>query len=137
MSFREKLAWISLVATAAIYGWYFSTALPLQAKGAADPSLLRITILLLAAAQAIPTVLLSLQSPKEAKMPKDEREQLIALKGTRAGYAVLTVGALACCVAGLHFGLDGAMLGNFILMALVASQLAKDIIQIAHYRRGV
>ena len=136
MSFREKLAWISLIATAAIYGWYFATELPLQAKGTPDHSLLGATILLLALAQAVPTAALSIHSPKEAKMPLDERERLIALKGNRAGYVVLTSGALACCVAGIHFGVDGAMLGNLILLAMVVSQIAKDAFQIAHHRLG-
>jgi hypothetical protein len=137
MSFREKLAWTSLIATAAIYGWYFATELPLQAKGTADHSLLGVTILLLALAQAIPTVVLAIQSPREAKMPLDEREKLIVLKGNRAGYVVLTSGALVCCVAGTHFGVDGTMLGNLILLAIVVAQIAKDIFQIAHHRFGV
>jgi len=136
MSFREKTAWISLLTTGLIYGWYFLTAHPFDAAGAAEAApLLRLAILLTIAQIASITVLATL-SPRDAKAPLDEREALIALKGSRAAYAVLVAGALGSCVAGLHFGIGGMALANFILLALVAAELAKQAFQILHFRRG-
>jgi len=136
MSFREKIAWVSLLATASIYGWHFLTAQPFDAAGGAEAApLLRLAILL-GVVQIIPLAGLAALSPHDAKAPPDERDALIALKGSRAGYAVLVAGALAACVAGVHFGVGGAVLANGILLALVVAELAKQAFQILHYRRG-
>ena len=136
MSFREKIAWISLLTTAAVYGWYFAAALPALGDSAQATSRLHVTVLLIAVLQAVPAILISARSPREAQAPQDERERLIALKGSRAGYVVLGIGALVSCVAGLYFGIGGVLLANAILFAFVLSQLAKYGAEILYHRRG-
>ena len=136
MSFREKIAWISLLATGAIYGWYFLTASPFAASdGARAAPLLQLAILLTVAHVVLITAAAAF-SPGDAASPPDERDALIALKGSRAGYAVLVTGALASCIAGLYFGVGGVVLANGVLLALAVANMAKDAFQILHYRRG-
>ncbi len=137
MSFREKIAWVSLLTTGTVYGWYFLTAHPFSAGSATEAApLLRLAVLL-TILQIVPITVMAALSPRDAKAPLDEREALIALKASRAGYAVLVAGALASCVAGAHFGIGGIVLANGILAALVSAELAKQAFQILHYRRGV
>lgn len=137
MSFREKIAWISALTTLAIYGWYFQAVLPLLAGNSGETApFLRIAILLLAVSQIVLISITAAIAPSEAKAPLDERDALIALKGNRAGYVVLEVGAVLACIAGLHFGVNGPMLANGILASLVLGQLVKQTTQIVHYRRG-
>ncbi len=136
MSFREKLAWISLFSTAAVYGWYFAAALPTLGDSAQATARLHVSVLLIAVLQIVLAIVISAHSPKEANAPQDERERLIALKGSRAGYVILETGALASCIAGLYFGIGGVLLANGILFAFVLSQLVKYGAEILHHRRG-
>jgi hypothetical protein len=137
MSFREKTAWVCLVTMAAVYGWYFAATLPALAAGGAAGLRLSTSILVLAVLQVVPLVVIAAASPREAKAPLDERDRLIELKGSRAAYVVLVCGALLACVAAMHFSAGGALLANYIFLAIVAAQLAKYLTQIVHYRRGV
>jgi hypothetical protein len=137
MSFREKVAWICLCAMALVYAGYFAVVMPGLAFGQSQPfiGLLFGAIVALAILQIIPIVIAAALSPQEANAPEDEREKLIELKGSRAGYIVLTIGALFCCSAGIFFGTGPALLANCILMAVVLSELAKLFTQIVQYRR--
>lgn len=136
MSFREKTAWICLLTMTAVYGWYFWGTLPALFAGGPPPMNLTTSIVILAVLQIVPLALIAAAAPLEARAPRDERDQLIELKGSRAGYAVLVTGALLACVAAMHFGGGGALLANGIFLAIVAAQLAKYLVQIVHYRRG-
>jgi hypothetical protein len=138
MSFREKVAWICFLAMAVVYAGYFWAVLPGLASGqnVHFAGLLISAIVILAVLQIIPIVFVSAVSPKDAGQPEDEREKLIELKGSRSGYVVLTLGALVCCVAGMFFGTEPALLANYVLLAVVMAELSKLLTQIVHYRRG-
>jgi len=140
MAFREKLAWISVVTMSLVYGWYFWTILPLARAGAGNAwhyaKMLQATIMTVVALQIVLTIAAAISSPREARAAEDEREKLITLKGTRTAYFVLITGALCVCVSALFFGTNSLLLGNYALMAVVAGNLAKDLTQIVHYRRG-
>ena len=137
MTFREKVTWISLCATALVYAAYFAKVMPGLTLGHSGHfvGLLIAAIVALAILQIIPIVIVAALAPQDASAPKDERETLIELKGSRSGYIVLTLGALFCCVAAIFFGTGPALLANGILLAVVLAELAKLFTQIVFYRR--
>ena len=134
LSFREKTAWVSLLTTVGVYTWYFAPLLTGAPPSGAGR--LAFAIAALAALQTVPLIVLAALDPADAKTPADERETLFVLKGCRVAYGVLLAGALACCVGSLHFGLNGIWLGNGLLAAIVAGEIAKSAAQLLYYRRG-
>ena len=140
MAFREKLAWISVATMTLVYGWYFWTVFPLARAGAGGwfhyAKLLQGTIITVVVLQVVLTIAVAIFSPREAQAAEDEREKLIALKGTRTAYFVLVTGALLVSVWGIFFGTNAVLLGNDALLAVVVANLVKDVTQIVHYRLG-
>jgi hypothetical protein len=140
MPFREKITWVSALTMALVYGWYFWTVLPLLRAGQASVLhfglLLQGTIIALVVLQVSFIVAVAALAPRDAQASEDEREKLIALKGTRAAYFVLVAGALLASVGGIFFHTGSVLLGNAILLAVVAANLVKDVTQIVHYRLG-
>jgi heme/copper-type cytochrome/quinol oxidase subunit 2 len=140
MAFREKLAWISVLTMTLVYGWYFWTVFPLARAGHVDrlhyAAMLQGTIIVVVVLQVILAILVAIFSPREAARPEDERERLIALKGSRSAYFVLVTGTLLVSVCGIFFNADSVLLGNAALVAVVAANLVKDITQVVHYRLG-
>ena len=123
-----------------VYGWYFWTVLPLARAGAGGwfhyAKLLQGTIITVVVLQVVLTIAVAIFSPREAQAAEDEREKLIALKGTRTAYFVLVTGALLVSVWGIFFGTNAVLLGNDALLAVVVANLVKDVTQIVHYRLG-
>ena len=138
MSYREKTTWISLLAMAAVCGWYVWKVMPALAAGHGDAlqsaHLLGSMIATVAVLQIIPMILIAIASPSDAQAPHDEREKLYALKGTQAAYFVLVAGALFASVAGIFFGATVGMLANLMLLSVVASNVAKYLTEVAYFR---
>jgi hypothetical protein len=115
MSFREKSAWISFVLIF-IFG-----ALWLQ-------TLIRVEFFGL-------HVAIALQSPREARTPKDEREKLIDLKASRVGFYVLMIGAWAS-IATMHIrGANKFTIVQAMMGAIIIATLTRFATMIALYRR--
>lgn len=148
MSFREKRAWVSFFILLLIGGSYF-LHLHLAYRYAngqtpeGSPSLHFLvylalgTLLVFVLIEIILYVVLRLQSPKEARTPKDEREILFELKSIRAAYSVLIIFAiLAALLIVMHSGGDFSwLMGNAVILAIVIAQLVKYAAQIYYYRR--
>lgn len=144
MSFREKTAWITLISIgvflAAYYGPTLSGLVPANSWAAfhlfavcmAGLILLQLALNLIAASL----------NPKEARTPRDEREQAIHARSHVIGYYVLMIGMAVTLIA-THVPLqgDGHMdiiirtvnLGVLFLL-LAAASIA--VAQIMLYRRG-
>jgi hypothetical protein len=138
MSFREKIAWISLVATVVVYGGYFaSLTVPASGGGrlAASFGLLVGATVLFIIAMIVLTVFAAVLAPRDAAAPPDEREKLISLKASQFSYFALSSGAFTAIVA-LFVGTDRFFTANFLFFALVVSEIAKDAAQIVYFRRG-
>ena len=138
MSFREKSAWITLISVLLCFGMYF-TAL---AAGWFTPYGMRalhyglISIIALVLLQVVLYVLAAMSNPREARAPRDEREQLFEIRARAIGYYVLMVWMVGIIVA-VHFSsvqkIDVvyiAWLGVAVAIVVVA------IAQIVQYRRG-
>jgi len=131
MSFREKCAWISfvlvllvLVGVAAgghvgIVGFHYFLTL----------------LIGFALLQVMLRLIIAWQAPKDARTPKDEREQLIDLKAARIGFYALVAGVLLSMLA-VHFhGNPWSGLHTMVFSILVAWAIKLGA-EIVYYRRG-
>ena len=137
MSFREKTAWISFVSILLVFGVYF-TAVGLAMAGRLESSQTFSWFLQLLLAFVVLQVVLRLivarRAPLDAKVPADEREQLIGLKGDRIAGYVLAAGIFVAIFT-LHLGAGRSELAHAVLLAFAISQLAKHAAVIAFHRR--
>ena len=137
MSFREKSAWVTLIAIAFVVGLYY-----MHAPRVLDPRSggweLHILVLCFAAfivIDLVAHVVLYLRYPKDARTPKDERERLIDMKAVRIAYWVFVAGAFLS-VATLHAGATVGGIAYLVLTAFAVSQLVKHAARVIYYRRG-
>jgi hypothetical protein len=137
MSFREKLAWGSLVSTVVIWGGFFLHLLgsPADARGMAMLGPFVLAVLVQTVVMIVMTAYWSIRAPGEANVPADEREKAIGGRATASAYLVLVAGVIAI-IAALHVGLHGtdvifALAGAFILAEAVRYGSAA-----VAYRRG-
>ena len=137
MSFRYKSALLSLVSMAAIYGWFFITVRwgPANPAGqAANVALLVLTVVLLAAVQAIGQVILAITS-RDKYGAMDERERGFDQRATNVGYYVLIVGALMA-IWTLR-GAGGFDMGHAVLLAIVVAECARQMVFLFLHHRAV
>src|SRR5690242_15569471 len=103
MAFRETSAWISLVTTILVYGYYFWNVQGTQgANGAALLGLLIGCVAILAVLQIIFHVAAAIRSPRDALTPQDERERQIAQRSASLAYYIVAGGAVLAAM-GLMF----------------------------------
>ena len=137
MSFREKSAWISFVVIITFGLLWLLNVIGVEFYGLHQHPMKVFFVMLVAlvAAEVGLHIAIALQSPREARTPKDERERLIDLKASRVGFYVLMVGAWAS-IATMHlpnsnrFTMAQAMMGSIII-----ATLTRFAVQIALYRR--
>src|SRR5258706_7408198 len=127
MSFREKIAWISIVSISGIYGVYF-WSVGLHGAGARLGGLLGTTIALIVV-QVVLTIVVAVFSPKEAQAPRDEREKLIELRATRVAYAGLATSVALACFFGA-FDPPIIFNTNSLLFLLVTAEVMRSGCQI-------
>lgn len=141
MPFREKSAWVSLIATVAVYGVYFALLVP---RLAADPGhayfgLLFGCVFSLIVLQIILQTGIAIIARDQANLPPDERERLTGLKSDRIAMGVLS-SSVACLWLGYLIGpamlTDKAVLANLLLLALVLAAAAKYASEIIYYHRA-
>lgn len=130
MAFREKSAWISLLASVVIYGSYFASG------GVSSFGAMVGATVLFVLAMIVLTVLAAIFARRDAQRPADEREKLIMLKSSRFALVTIATGALAAIWA-MFVGADRILVANGLFLALVLGEVAKDIAQIVYFRRGV
>ena len=138
LSFREQSAWISLLAYAGLYGYYFVTLFRAIAAGRAGtfqygPLLVRVMVLLVVI-EVVLQVAISLRSPKEATAPADEREREIALKATHVAFHVVMIGAATICAA-IALGAPAIYTTNGLFLAIVLAEVARNTSQVVSFRR--
>ena len=138
MTFREKVAALTLIANLLIYGAYFgdTTLEALDGVYALDQGRLIGTIAMLIVIVITGSVVLGIFSGREADAPADERDRLVAMRADqRAGY-VVAFGAGAALVMAIA-GLSVFWIANTVLAGLVAGEMVKSLSTLIDYRRGV
>jgi len=131
MSFREKCAWISfvlllLLLVGVAVGGHI---------GAAGFHYFLSLLIGFALLQVLLRVIIRLQAPKDARSPKDERDQLIDLKASRIGFYAMVAGVLLAMLAVHVHGNPWSGLHTMVLAVLVAWEIKLGA-EIVYYRRG-
>jgi hypothetical protein len=142
LSFREKSAWISLASLVIVFGIYFWNVARVLAGHSPLAPIVPLFFSLIAAlivAEVVLHLAIAIQSPKEARTPKDEREWSIELKATRVAFFVLMAGALVS-IWTLHLRLSDPsehpwLMAHCVLFSLVLAGLVKFAMQVVLYRR--
>ncbi len=136
MSFREKRAWVELVSLLFVYGIYIAlygrTWLPAGSSGFSTPIVGLVIALIVV--QIVLMIALSMASPGEARAPFDERDRIINLSATRAGFIALQAGAFMVLVdAWLHA--SPALIANSVLLTMASGEAVRAAWKIIGYRR--
>jgi archaellum biogenesis protein FlaJ (TadC family) len=138
MSFREKSAWISFLSIALVYGIYFASVFHLLPAGWSSGDTFRRFLVLVIALVVLEVglhVVVAIQSPRDARTPKDERERLIAMKATRVAFPVLLVGTFAA-IGTIHLPMGRWEMAQVMFFAIVAAELTRFGAEIVYHRRG-
>jgi hypothetical protein len=138
MSFREKSAWISFVLIALVFGVYFARILHLLPAALGRVNTIRLFLFLVAGLVLLEIALhvaIAIQSPRDARTPKDERDRLIDMKATRVAFPVLLVGAFAT-IGTQHLDMSRWQMAHVMLFGIVVAELTRFGAQIVYHRRG-
>jgi len=133
-SFQEKSLWLMFVGLVAGFGFYFATVLPMATVDVMPQQMVLfvLAVFALVLMQIVGHVLIAIIDRRSGT---DERDRLIALKGTRIAAYVLATGVfLALCAALLT---RGNFIFTHVLLAFwVLAQLTEIGAQLVMYRRG-
>ena len=138
MPYREKTAWLSLIAMAVTFGPYFA----IVAAGSHERELPNFPQLALYAAVAIVLLLvlgaghlvLRHYSPDEWRIPPDERDRAILNRSIRSAYYVLMLGMIQVgCI--MPFTQKGWDIVHATIFMIVAAEILRQIVIVTSYRR--
>jgi hypothetical protein len=136
--FREKTAWLSLIAMVVTFGPYFALV-GMFTHGDALPNLRFLGVFAVAAiAQMIilgaGRFFLSCSAPEDARVPPDERDLAIMRRSISSAYYVLIGGMIVVgCV--MPFNSGGWSIINAALLMIVVAELVHYGVAVASYRR--
>ena len=136
MPFREKSAWVTLIAILLVSALFLLHAPRLSHPGPWDFHALLACIGAFVVIEIVAYLVLRLHYPDDARTPIDERERLINLKATRLASGCYVVGSFLAVLT-LHHGASAVMIGYFIVLAFVIAEIVKYGARIVYYRRGV
>jgi hypothetical protein len=139
MPYREKTAWLSLLAMAITFGPYFTMTAMHFLPSEPMPSLRQLGLFAVTAIVemlilGIGHLYLRRRSTQEARMPLDERDQAIMRRSVSSAYYVLIVGMiLVGCV--MPFNSNGWSIINATLFMIVAAEVVHYGVVVFSYRR--
>ena len=139
MSFREKSTWISFVLLLAISIPFFYQGVRIESGSTSSEAsfhLFLALVIVFIVGEIVLHAIIAMQSPRDARAPKDERERLIDLKATRVAFFVLMTGALLVIVM-VHFPVDRLEILQALLLSVVVAELTMLGARIVYYRRAV
>ena len=136
-SFEEKSVWIQLISLVVGLGGYLVVAGLMLSNGvSALPSFVPVfavaIVLIVAVNVAGHVVALIPSRPDEA----DERDRLIGWRAESRSSWILAVGVIGAIIA-LIVSVGGVWVAHLLLISLFGSEVAKDVLQIVYYRRGI
>jgi archaellum biogenesis protein FlaJ (TadC family) len=139
MSFREKSTWISFVLLLAISIPFFYQFVRIESGSASSQAsfhLFLALVILFIVGEVVLHAIIVMQSPRDARAPKDERERLIDLKAMRVAFFVLMTAAILVIVL-VHFPVDRFAIIQVLLLAVVVAELTMLGARLVYYRRDV
>ncbi len=137
--FREKIAWLALIAMVVTFGPYFAIVASGVLPREVAPNLRQLVLFGVAAVadgiiQGIGYLYLSRVSPGEARTPPDERDLAIMRRAMSVAYYVLIVGMIDVGVI-MPFYSSGWVIINAALFAIVVAELVRNGVIVFSYRR--
>ena len=141
MPFREKSAWIALVAMVLCYGAYFALAarhpqtVPTEPATVANLALFGAATIAQVVIMVVAHIAVALAAPQDARAKPDERDRAILRRSYFAAYHVLLAGMIIVgCV--MPFNAGGWRIINAALLTIVAAEVVRHLTIISSYRRG-
>jgi hypothetical protein len=140
MSFREKIAWVTLITLLVL-----TTLVLLHMTGhftlrpEPNPFLFHVMLLSIVtfiAVEIVSHIVFTIMNPRDARVPKDERERLIVLKSAAISglvYAVLSLGSVFIT---LHLGANAIGVAYFVIFSFVIAEIVNYALRVFYYRRG-
>ena len=140
MPYREKVAWLSLLAMAVTYGPYFALTTLQPLPEGAMPNLQQLgrfgaTAVLQMLIRGAGPLLLRRRAPEDARVPADERDRAIERRSMRVAYYVLILGMINVGVI-LPFYASGWTIVNAALAAIVLAEVVHYGVAVRSYSRG-
>ena len=136
MSFREKSTWISFILLLAIsIPFFFFWIDRGSTRSASSFHLFLSLVILFIVGEIVLHAIIAMQSPRDARAPRDERDRLIDLRATRVAFFVLMTGALLVIVM-VHLPVDRLEILQALLLSVVVSELTMLGARIVYYRRA-
>jgi len=134
LSFPEKSLWLQLVGLVVVFGVYFATVLPAMTADVTPSqiALFVLVVIALAALQAAGHIAIAIA---DRRTDTDERDRVIALKGTRNAAYVLATGVFFSLCAALVIDGNSAFM-HILLGSWVLAELVGIASQLVMYRRG-
>ncbi len=139
MPFREKIAWLSLIAMVVAYVPYFAIVFAGYLPQRPMPDLHQLSLF---AAVSIARVLvlgigylyIRFASLQEARLPPDERDLAIKSRSTSSAYYVLIAGMIYVgCF--MPFTVTGWAIVNAALFMIITAEIVRETVVVVSYRR--
>eukprot|EP01035_Chromulina_nebulosa_P003702 gene3702-5052_t len=121
MSFREKIAWVSLVGIVFAGILYFGNLATHVAPHAYFIGLFVAVIIAQAVITALAAIVVAVLAPTEARAPRDERDRAIARLAAGQSYFPLLLGVMAAAVT-IHFGVSLFGMLNLLLAVIMLAE---------------
>jgi len=136
MSFREKSAWVTLVAILLVSAMYVFHVPRVFAPSHWALAALAVSLAAFIVIELVAWLVLRLRHPAEARTPKDELEKLIELKALRiATYVYVAASFLAVFITLHHLHGSATMMGASVLLAFIVAEIVNYTARIVYYRR--
>ncbi|OYY77637.1 MAG: hypothetical protein B7Y43_09925 [Sphingomonas sp. 28-62-20] len=152
MTFREKMLWVSIVAETAIWGSYLFDVGSLLARGTVNAEQAYggfiQSVVLLVTVEVAAAIILAIWAPADANAPEDARDRDFAATAAVPAYTLLSMLVIAVMVAtpiivtaaqrwltGDPKTIIAVVIGNALLLALVAAHVVNAGAQLWRYRR--
>ena len=136
MSFREKTAWVTLIAILFVSALFFAHGPDIFAGDvdAWELHLVGVCIAAFIVIEVVAYIVLYVRNPKDARTPKDERERLIDLKALQLAAYVYVLGSFLAIIASVHA--PSGVVGFLVLASFVIAEIVNYSARIIYYRRG-
>src|SRR5262245_48129279 len=138
MPYREKTAWLSLIAMAVTFGPYFVVtavrSLPPDVPNLHQLALFGATTIVQLIILGAGHLYLRQESPQEARTPLDERDRAIMIRSISTAYYVLIAGMIVVgCM--MPFTSRGWDIVNAAILMIVAAEVVHYSVVVVSYRR--
>lgn len=141
MPYREKTAWLSLIAMALTFGPYFAYTMATAGSHRGEPlpnlrqlGLYAATTIVQLIILGIGHLYLRLATPRGDRTPTDERDRAITSRSMSVGYFFLIAGMIQVgCFMPFYSG--GWSIVNTAIFAIVVAEVIRYCIVVVSYRR--